>query len=205
MKYGNLTLGQIEAGINKLGIALSIPGEEAFMRLLRDQLVISEAAAKKLLERLPATIAVPAMTQFIAADNFVVDTSARAKVKISGLGDNLKKHFLKKIESYEVAAENLAVNKLLEFAYDPAIITALGGEPKVEITLGQFFAVFAKQPNGEAGTLLTNGYANVGYIPDINGVLGAVYGYWCVGGWFFEAGPFVHRYRWIDGLQFLSR
>ena len=69
MKYGDLTLGQIEAGINKIG------GEEAFMRLLRDELVISEAVAKKLLERLSTAIAVPAITQFIAADNFVIDTS----------------------------------------------------------------------------------------------------------------------------------
>lgn len=36
MKYGNLTLGQIEAGINKIG------GEEAFLRLLRGKLTVSE-------------------------------------------------------------------------------------------------------------------------------------------------------------------
>ena len=36
MKYGNLTLGQIEAGINKLG------GEEAFLKLLRDELSVSK-------------------------------------------------------------------------------------------------------------------------------------------------------------------
>ena len=36
MKYGNLTLGQIEAGINKIG------GEEAFLRLLRDELSVSQ-------------------------------------------------------------------------------------------------------------------------------------------------------------------
>lgn len=35
MKYGNLTLGQIEAGITKLG------GEQAFLRLLRGELSVS--------------------------------------------------------------------------------------------------------------------------------------------------------------------
>lgn len=35
MKYGNLTLGQIEAGINKIG------GEEAFLRFLRGELAVS--------------------------------------------------------------------------------------------------------------------------------------------------------------------
>lgn len=36
MKYGNLTLGQIEAGINRIG------GEEAFLKLLRGELSVSE-------------------------------------------------------------------------------------------------------------------------------------------------------------------
>ncbi|MBI2645340.1 hypothetical protein HYW94_04180 [Candidatus Uhrbacteria bacterium] len=36
MKYGNLTLGQIEAGINKIG------GEERFILLLQDKLVITQ-------------------------------------------------------------------------------------------------------------------------------------------------------------------
>ena len=199
MKYGNLTLGQIEAGINKIG------GEEAFMRLLRDELVISEAVAKQLLQRLSTTISIPAMKQFIAVDNFVVDTSKNAKVKISFLSDNIKANFLQKVESDEVAAEDLAINKLLECAYDPAIITALGGETKVEITLGQFSAAFAKQPNGEAGALLTNGYANVGYVRDINGVLWAVFGYWDVDGWRFRAFPLDNPGNWDDGNQFLSR
>lgn len=38
MKYGNLTFGQIEAGINKIG------GEEAFLKLLRGELIVSEPA-----------------------------------------------------------------------------------------------------------------------------------------------------------------
>ena len=134
------------------------------------------APVKQLLERLSASVAVPAVKDFTAKEHFVVDTSKKAKVKISYLGNNLKKNFLPKVESDEVAAEELAINKLLEYAYDPAIITALGGEAKVEISLGQFFAAFAKQPNGEKGALLTNGYANIGYVRDIEGVLWAVSG-----------------------------
>src|SRR3989344_4417198 len=171
----------VEALLNKLG------GVEGAKRFLRDELVISEAVAKKLLERLSTTIAVPAMTQFIAADNFVVDTSKRELMKISYLGDNFKANFLQKVESDEVAAEELVINKLLENSFDPAIIIALGGEAKVEISLGQFFAAFAKQPKGEDGPLLTNGYANIGYIRDINGVLWAVYGLWDDDGWYFQA------------------
>jgi len=199
MKYGNLTLGQIEAGINKIG------GEEAFMRLLREELVISEAVAKKLFERLSTTIAVPVITSFIGSEHFVIGTSKNAKVKIRYLSENFKANFLSKVESGKVAAEDLAINKLLENSFDPAIVTTLGGEAKVEITLGQFFAMFAKQPNGEKGALLTNGNANVGYIRDSNGVLWAAYGGWGDDGWCFLAYPLGNPRRWDDGLQFLSR
>jgi len=160
---------------------------------------------KKLLERLSITIALPTIRDFKAVEHFVVDMSSSAKVKISGLGDNFETHFLPRVERDEVAAEELAVYKLLERAYDPAIITALGGEAKVEITLGQFFAAFAKQPNGEKGALLTNGYGSVGYIRGIKRVLWAVSGSWSVGGWSFEAFPLGYPYRWDGGDQFLSR
>ena len=163
------------------------------------------APVKQLLERLSASVAVPAVKDFTAKEHFVVDTSKKAKVKISYLGNNLKKNFLPKVESDEVAAEELAINKLLEYAYDPAIITALGGEAKVEISLGQFFAAFAKQPNGEKGALLTNGYANIGYVRDIEGVLWAVTASWLGDGWLFEANPLGNPGRWGVGDRFLSR
>ncbi len=194
----NLTTGQLNAVVKRLG------GEEGALKLLRDELVVSEAKAKKLLKRLPTTIAVPTMTQFIAADNFIADTSEKAKVKISGLGSAFKTNYLLKIEENKVATEGLAINKLLEYAHDPAIITFLGGEPNVEISLGQFFAAFAKQPNGEKGDLLTNGYANVGYIRDINGVLWSVYGRWVYDGWIFGVHSLGSSRRWHDGVQFLS-
>ncbi len=196
MKYSELNLGQIEAIVNKLG------GMDGVQRFLAGT---SEVIAKGLLERLATTITIPVVASFTAKDFFVIDTSKKAAVKIGWLGENFKKKFLPKVEKNEVPAEELAPNKLLERAYDPAIITALGGEAKVEITLGQFFAAFAKQPNGEAGALLTNGYANVGYIRDIEGVLWAVSGFWDDFGWRFGASPLDDPDRWDDGGQFLSR
>lgn len=187
----------VEALLNKLG------GVEGAKRFLRDELVISEAIAKKLLERL-STIALPAVKDFTAKEHFVVDTSKKAVVKVSYLSDNFKANFLQKVESDKVA-EELAINKLLENSFDPIIITALGGEAKVEITLGQFFAVFAKQPNGETGVLLTNGYANVGYIRDTHGVLWVVGGHWYDDGWNFFASPLDDPHYWYSGCRFLSR
>ena len=173
-----------------------------FADAVKNRLVV---AVKKLLERLSTTIALPAMNGFTAKEHFVVDTSSRARVKISGFGTNLKTNFLPKVERGAVAAEDLAVNKLLDYANDPAIITFLGGESKVEISLGQFFAAFAKQPSGEAGALLTNGYANIGYIRDINGVLWAVVGGWGGGGWYFGARPLGDPLGWLPASQVLSR
>ena len=196
----NLTAGQLNAIVKKLG------GEEGVLKFLRDELVISEAVVKQLLERLPATIGIPAITSFTANKHFVPDTSRKAKVKISCLSDDFKKHFLAKVDKSKVVAENLVVNRLLKSSLSPGIIAALGGESKVEITIGQFFAVFAKQPNCEDGTLLTNGYANVGYVRNINGVLLVVFGFrWLDNGWFFGARPLDDPEDWyVDGTQFLS-
>lgn len=202
MKYGDLNLGQIEALVNKIG------GMEGVQRLLAGATKVVEVAkgtVKNLLERLPVTIALPAVIDFTAKEDFVVDTSKRAKVRISWLGANFKRHFLEKVEKGEVAAETLAVNKLLDYAYDPAIITELGGELKVELTLGQFFAAFAKQPRGEDGPLVTNGYANIGYIRAVDGVLWAVFGYWSDDGWGFEADPLDDPDGWDHDDRVLSR
>lgn len=195
-KYGHKPLNWFEAIVNKLG------GEEGADRFLRNETEVVEKV--KLLKRV-STIELPAVKDFIAADHFVVDTSEKAKVKISYLGDNFRKYFLPKKETGEVAAEELTVNELLEDAYDPAIVTDLGGEEKVEISLGQFFAMFAKQPNGESGQLLTNGRANIGYIRGDDGVLWAVGGRWGGDGWSFGARPLDGPSRWHAGRQVLSR
>lgn len=208
--------------------AVTLPGErlaglsaDLFHKLQSGNLTLDELAlfnqrknsfgtvAKQLFKRLSATIALPAVTNFVAREHFIVDSSENAKVKIGYLGEKFKANFLPKIENNEVIAEDLTVNKLLENSFDPAIITALGGVAKVGITLGQYFAVFAKQPNGKKGVLLTNGYANVGYVRDINGVLCALRGDWDdlsnSNGWGFEAFPLGDPDGWIDDYQFLSR
>jgi len=63
MKYGNLTLGQIEAGINKIG------GEDAFLRLLRDELIVSEVPTDS--APAPALEPEPAIDPIIRVDHSV--------------------------------------------------------------------------------------------------------------------------------------
>jgi hypothetical protein len=189
MKYGNLTLGQIEAGINKIG------GEEAFLRLLRDELVTSETVAKKLLERLSGDINIPVVKQFVATEKFRPGKTIDG-IKVGWLGDNFKEHFLPKVEKDEVAAEELAANKLLRNSRDPAIITALGGEEKVEISLGQFWE-FLKTADQK--------FWYVAYIRDTEDVLWAVYARWYSDGLNVEAGSLDDPFGWRAGFRFLSR
>ncbi len=199
MKYGNLTLGQIEAGINKIG------GEDAFMRLLAGDLhvvVAKPSEPKKLLE-LVTTTSVAGVEGFKAADYFTVDTK-KAAVRIAWIGHNFSTNFLGLFEGI-CDASDIKAHKLLEHSLDTPIITVLA--EKCEIKLGQFFALLSKQGKGEVGPLLTSGYANIVYIRDVNGILWAVYARWGSdgGGWGVEANSIEDPRRWGGGDQVLSR
>jgi len=202
MKYGNLTLGQIEAGINKIG------GEDAFMRLLSGELNIvpaKPADPKKLLE-LVTTVSVAACEKFVAKEHFKVDTGRKAKVKIAFLWDNFSKHFLPKTEEGVLAGE-IKVHKLLQSSLDAPIMTELGDPRSYSTTLADLWGMLEKQPNGEEGALLVNGYANILYIHDTEGNLWAVYAYWVsgFGGWCVNAGSVGDPDGWSAGIQVLSR
>ncbi len=202
MKYGNLTLGQIEAGINKIG------GEDAFMRLLAGELNVvpaKPADPKKLLEAL-TTVSVAACEKFVAKEHFKVDTGRKAKVKIAFLWDNFSKHFLPKTEEGVLAGE-IKVHKLLQSSLDAPIMTELGDPTSYSTTLADMWAMLEKQPNGEEGALLVNGYANIFYIHDIEGNLWAVSADWFAdrGGWRVGAYSVERPGRWVDGIQVLSR
>lgn len=150
---------------------------------------------------------IPATTErFVARENFVLDTSKKAHVKISYLGDDFKKWFLLgdgKIED-QISEEALRYGKLLKSSIDAPIIAELGGEQKAETTLAEKFALMEKQANGENGSLLTNGYANIFYIRDINGVLRAVSCYWHDVGWSVYAYSVLYPRGWPAGYQVFS-
>lgn len=125
-------------------------------------------------------------------------------MKISWLGDNFKKNFLDKVE--EVVAETtLNYHKLKKSSRDILIINELGGEDKAETTLAEMFFQMKKQASGESGVLLTNDYANIFYIRDINGVLWAVYCRWDVVGWYVFADSVEATDDWNAGGQVFSR
>src|SRR3990167_1194061 len=160
------------------------------------------AQVKKLLQFVTTT-SVAAIESFTAADNFKVDTK-KAATRIYYLGDSFKKHFGRKEEGASEATK-IKVHKLVEWSLDAPIITELAD--KCEITLGQFFALLSKQGKGESGPLLTNGWANIAYIRDDEGILWAVLASWysAYGGWDVFARSVERPLRWFDGYQVVSR
>jgi hypothetical protein len=136
-----------------------------------------------LLEFIKAT-PLDAIDTFIAADKFKVGAFVGGR-KISWIGDNFKKHCLPVVEK-NVPAVRWNAWRLAKPSRDPAIIATLGNE-KATSKLAYVFQVMAL---GENGPSLTNGWANIAYIPSVvDGELWA--GGWGVGGggWRVEAYP----------------
>ena len=204
-KYPDVTAGQTEACINRMG------GWENFLRFIGGEGVIvfkTIAVAAESLLKLVSTIVVQATTgTLVAKEKFVRDTGRKAKVKISYLGDNFTEWFLSgsgKIEDPE-SVQTLRYHKLRKPSGDGLIITELGGEAKAETTLSEMFSLMEKQKNGESGPLLNNGWWNIFYIKDQNGLLRTVRVRWFGDGWSVLANSVESPDRWGAGRQVFSR
>ena len=143
-------------------------------------------------------------TLFVARDRFIVNTGKKAPVKISYLGDNFKDWFLEKVEQPFVGS-TLKYGKLSRSSVDGPILAELGGEAEAETTLTELYSLMEVQKNGENGTLLTNGYANIFYVRDVTGTLRAVAAYWRGGGWRVGAYAVTSPCAWGGGRQVFSR
>ncbi|MEK7078086.1 MAG: hypothetical protein AAB911_00805 [Patescibacteria group bacterium] len=165
-----------------------------------------ESPLGSLLEFLGA-ITVPATTErFVAKDKFKEDTSRKAEVKIYGTGSNFDNWFLGKIEG-PIPESTLQSHRLCQPSVDGPILAELGGETKAETTLTEVHALMAKQPKGEDGVLLTNGWANIFYVKDVNGLLRAV-GAFCFagyGGWYVFARSVESPHVWYADGRVFSR
>ena len=146
-------------------------------------------------------------SKFVAKERFVLDTSRKAKVKISLFGDNFIKWFLSGDGKTEepISEQTLRYHKLRKSSEDGPIITELGGEAKAETTLSEMFSLMEKQEDGESGPLLNNGWWNIFYIRDQDGVLRAVDVRWDDGGWRVRADSVESPRRWAVGFQVFSR
>lgn len=160
---------------------------DAIINRPKAEVELKSQAKTIILSEIIATVNIPATTEkFIAKDNFKVDTSRKATVKISYLGDYFKAWFLGKVEEPFLGGI-LYGRKLEKNSVDGPILSELGGADIAEITLTELYAAMAAQPNGKSGSLLTNGWANVFYIKDVNGTLRTVRVRWLDGGWYVSA------------------
>jgi hypothetical protein len=141
---------------------------------------------------------------FVVRDRIVVNTKKNAPVKISFVSDYFKECFYDKTEE-AFGGSTLNYGKLSRSSVDGPIIAELGGEAKAETTVAEVYALMEAQKNGENGSLLTNGYANIFYVRDAKGVLRSVSVLWDDGGWFVYALDVAYPDAWGDDNQVFSR
>ncbi|OGY43229.1 MAG: hypothetical protein A3B89_01065 [Candidatus Buchananbacteria bacterium RIFCSPHIGHO2_02_FULL_40_13] len=187
MKYGNVTLGKIEAVWNKLG------GEDGVNQFLRGELTVKGA---ELLKRV-TTMAVSGTKRFVANEH-------RKETNVGLTGSNFEKLFLEKVEE-NVGDAIIAIDRLVRASLNASIRAELGS--RAEIKLAHFFEVLKAQSGGEAGVLLVNGYANIAYIRGADKKVWAVDAYWgsdC-GFWRVDARSVGGPSGWCAGRRVLSR
>ncbi len=197
MKYNQINLGQIEAIINKLG------GEDGVKGLLSGALVVVQnttAQAKEKLLEFVSTVRVSGSKRFVARDSFKKGNADG--VKIYDIYQSFKTNFLGKTKEEEVSDADLKIHKLLKSSRDPNIIVELGANH--ETCLTYVWNLMKNQPNGEEGTLLTNSFANIFYVRDVEGVLWAVDVGWYGFGWGVGASSVGSVDGWNAGHQAFS-
>ncbi|MEY4602542.1 MAG: hypothetical protein RL292_483 [Candidatus Parcubacteria bacterium] len=149
----------------------------------------------------------PGTARFVASENFVINPSEDASVKISYLGKNFPVWFLDKVEN-DISPLTFTYSKLLKSSNDTEIISALEGEGKAEVFLAEMFYLMSLQPSGEEGILLHNGGVNFFYIRDVSGVFRTIRLLWQDSGWGIHAirplDP-LNLPTWNEGSKIFSR
>lgn len=186
--------GKLNALVKNIMSQMAIDDpNEAVRRINAGEWVVK---ISNLLKRI-ATVTAGSAQRFVAAEHL-------KEANVGWTGDNFKRLFLNKVEE-NVPEINLAVSRLERASLDTPILAELGDN--AEVSLVYLFGLLKKQANGEDGILLTNGYANIFYTRDDEGVLWAVGAGWrsCYRCWRVEARSVGDPCRWGDGCQVFSR
>ena len=142
--------------------------------------------------------------KFIVKDNFVVNTKDSAVVKISYISKEFKDFFINKIEDLFngsiICGRDLSKDSLGAYTFNE-----LGGQEKAETTLTEIYAMMKNQAKGRDGDLLTNGFANIFHVRDINNILRVVDVRWLDGAWYVDASSVRYPVVWVAGLRIFSR
>jgi hypothetical protein len=135
-----------------------------------------------LLEAVETTVIPAALTPVIVRDFF----NKNSGVKFAAIWSEFKARFFDKTEG-PIPETTYRKYRLLRVAPDGPIIEKLGGETKAEGSVTAAFALLRRQGSGGAGFLQTNGFANIFYVKDTNGVLCAIRIGWAEDGWVLDA------------------
>lgn len=144
----------------------------------------------------------PAIGLFVAQEHFRISDST-SKVKISQMGKNFRAWFLVKTE-VPISDRRIVYYKLLKTSADRNILAELDANNKVPSTLQMIWYLICHQKNGEIGSLLNDGKANVFFVKDVNNILRAVSVLWDAGGWQICARPIGDSMDWLEGRQIFS-
>lgn len=207
MKYSEKTFGQAEAIFNILG------GAEAVDRILRGELEV-KVSEKIVLPAPPSppiltfvnTVELPARAKkFEVLKHFTkggARTGRNARPSIYYIDPDFDRRFGAVVEE-PTGPLTLAAHDLGHNASVKQCAQERGGE-KVLTGPASIYALTALQPNGEKGFLLTNGFANLFKVLDIEGNERAVYVYWDAD----DRGWCVYEYSlesvWSAGRRFVS-
>jgi hypothetical protein len=122
-------------------------------------------------------------------------TSKSREARISAVWKEFQQRFFGKTEEAPPATA-LRAYRLQKPTPDAPIIEALGGESHVETSIASVFALIKGQAFGQPGPLQVNGYANIFYVRDKDGVLCAVRVGWDGEGWIIDAIPVRDPLAW---------
>lgn len=191
----DLTAGELNALVKNVG------GPENARRINRGELEVGEVPP--LLKRTVSGIHVLGTERFDAAKAFAEGEHADG-VRIAYMNSTFRTHFLGKIEESVpevwVAAHGLTAN-----SRDPAILTALGGEERVELQLAHLRELMRRTQADEERSLKPG--PNTCYVRGEDGTLWALGAYWNTGArdWFLFAYSVEHPLPWNRGYRVLSR
>lgn len=140
----------------------------------------------------------------VAASEDVVLTEQLLKERfnIRWIGDNFRREFLDKLLK-GAPAKNLAIHQLAEDSNNQKIKNELGDAGISP--LAYLLSLVEQQKKGEAGPLLTNGYANL-IIVEVEGSVWVVFVSWGshYGYWYVEALPLADPRAWFAGYRVVS-
>jgi len=129
------------------------------------------------------TAVVPAIPSPVVIRDWV---KKNLNVKFATIWAEFQSRFFDKTEN-PMAEVTYRKYKLLRISADGPIIAELGGDTKVAGTVAAAFTLLQRQGNGQPGFLQTNGYANIFYVKDKNGILCAIRIGWTDEGWVIDA------------------